>query len=56
MALFARLEGNRVVEVAEFDATLEAFRKRFHPSLVWVEVDHTVREGMTYADGMFFEG
>lgn len=46
--MWARIEGNKVREVINFDPT-----DRFHPSLVWVECPVEVKEGYTY-DGINF--
>lgn len=60
MARFSRLDGMLVVEVVEIaptadvpEWTLDLFRKRYHPSLVWVEAHDGVTEGMVYDEGRF---
>lgn len=47
--MWARIEGDRVVEITDIDPT-----GRYHPSLVWVRVsDSSVQVGWGYVDGAF---
>lgn len=52
MAIYARLEECKVMEVFETDADI---MQMFHPSLVWVEVPDgvPVEQNWVYADGAF---
>jgi len=53
MGYFARIQNQRVMEVVQADCTLEALKKRYHPSLVWAEASASVHDNMTYANGQY---
>jgi hypothetical protein len=52
MKTFARIENGIVVELLELGDDLN-IKEMFHPEMVWVECDATVKQGWTWGEGKF---